>query len=152
DLLGAVRGRVIDVKPGELRGDVGGFSMGGAGGSWDQSGQGMASFGGYGMPQQGSVGSAMDWTSMPGAGSQAPGWGSFSSSVPSPYSSPAGMQAGSTFGSRNSYSQPGWQGLGAGGASTGGLPSETEVTETYASFGMELQQWAPCLAQLVDQQ
>lgn len=32
------------------------------------------------------------------------------------------------------------------------LPTEAEVTETYASFGVELQQWTPALATMIDRE
>jgi len=64
--------------------------------------------------------------------------GSWGASVPSPYGS--GMPASTDF----------WQNRSQGARSN--LPSETEVQETYASFGIELQQCLPALAAVIDQQ
>eukprot|EP00931_Biecheleriopsis_adriatica_P052323 TRINITY_DN30424_c0_g1_i1.p1 TRINITY_DN30424_c0_g1~~TRINITY_DN30424_c0_g1_i1.p1 ORF type:complete len:603 (-),score=106.66 TRINITY_DN30424_c0_g1_i1:43-1824(-) len=143
DLLGGNggRARLIDVKPGELRGNTAACF---GGNTWDAP---AAGFNGS-WPQAGIVagaGGAMDWTATPGAGGfgamsawgQSPAMGSWGAAVPSPYGSqPNGLRGGA---------------LGLHTAPAG-LPSEAEVQETYATFGVQLQQWVSALAALIDQQ
>jgi len=73
-LAGAARGRIIDVKPGELRG-VGAGSDGGFAGPFGGFG---GAFGGWG----GQDANSMDWTPTP----QVAAGGSFGTPVPSPWS------------------------------------------------------------------
>jgi len=51
------------------------------------------------------------------------------------------------------FSNSGFSNIGGGQSATAGiLPTEAEVTETYASFGLELQQWTPALATMIDRE
>mmetsp|Transcript_48945 Transcript_48945/g.116376 ORF Transcript_48945/g.116376 Transcript_48945/m.116376 type:complete len:582 (-) Transcript_48945:39-1784(-) len=81
------------------------------------------------------------------APSQAAGWGAGSS------------WSSSNFGSLGLGFLSGWSGLGFGAVpgpssgqmgALGSLPSEAEVQETYATFGVELQQWVPAITNLID--
>jgi len=152
-LSGAARGRVVDVKPGELRGGYGGPGAGG-------SGTGLsAGFGGpfgFGWSQANSA-SPMDWSSGAGSG------GSWTSPVPSPWGSPSASFAGvgasssSALGSLGS-SLGAWLGFAGAGQNhhgahgVGALPAEAELTETYANFGVELQAWVPAIASVIDRE
>eukprot|EP00434_Breviolum_minutum_P001814 symbB.v1.2.001606.t2/scaffold89.1/size472826/10 len=171
DLLGGgAPGRLIDVKPGEMQGSQSGGLFGSYGSygpnTWVQAGNPWSSWGanhpnnsawasGPGTANPSHM-SPMDWTATPpttwqtGTGwpgpvgiqtgppgpvaSQAPG-GSWSTAVPSPY-----------FGARSTVGPP----LGLASSSSG--PSESEVQETYATFGEQLQQWAPGIAAAIDQE
>lgn len=135
------RGRVVDVKPGELRGGLawGGQQSGGPsfGGGWGRTG-------GFG------AGGAMDW-----AGSTTPtfgGGGSWGSPVPSSHSGNGGLGGRGSFG--GAFGATAWPGLGGAGAThaAASLPSEAEIMETYATYGVQLQQWVPALADLIDKQ
>lgn len=137
--------RVIDVKPGELRGG------GGAGGG------GIFGSPGFGVDWNGS--SAMPWTSLGAQGAGTITNGSWGIPLPSPhtagtnsfpYSSGnmgplplAGSLSTPTFG----LGLPGAAGQGAGVAN---LPTEADCMDTYASHGADLQQWVPRLRHFVD--
>lgn len=151
DFSGA-RGRVIDVKPGELRG------AGGLG--WQQGAC-------FGMLPPGAMDSAAG--AMPGGGFAG---GSWSTPVPPPSSAQApaygslpgfagqygpsatrGQFAGGRWGLSGFLSSIGNFGCGMGyGHSGSAMPTEAEVTDSYASFGVELQQWTRALATLIDLQ
>lgn len=128
---GLSSGRVIDVKPGELRGAaVGGAGTGGnfgtvGGGSWQSP-----------VPSP---------------------WGTSSSNVlrsgvAATTSGPMAMGSSALGSIGNSIGS--WLGLGSNGHGHhhGVLPSEAEVTETYAHFGVELQAWVPALAAVLDRE
>lgn len=136
-------GRIVDVKPGELRGGGGFFGTG-----WLDQGAGMDWT--RGVPGAGGA-----WSPFGGQGVAPVSGGSWNSQVPSPYS--MGGLNGAVPGAG------GWPGLGynqslgLGGAHGQGmgianLPSEAEVTESYVSFGSELQQWVPRLTNILDKQ
>eukprot|EP00435_Cladocopium_sp_Y103_P055751 s20_g18.t1 len=166
DLLGGQPGRLIDVKPGEM---LAGSQSGGlfasaswtAGTPWNSSPWGSSNLWGTGVAGPGQT-NAMDWTatapswqppmasnqgwSAPGSGfgqgvGPIPGatsglYGSWNTAVPSPYSG-RGLNA------------PQSTGLAA---ASGPAPNEAEVQETYATFGEQLQQWAPAIAAALDQE
>mmetsp|Transcript_99254 Transcript_99254/g.256632 ORF Transcript_99254/g.256632 Transcript_99254/m.256632 type:complete len:599 (-) Transcript_99254:157-1953(-) len=157
---GAGRGRVIDVKPGELRGGAGGASGVAAGGAFGAPfGLGAFSWGG-GQP----AAAPMDWTSTTAQGAG----GSWQSPVPSPWGNPspgvlpslgAAVASGAgQLGNALGSSLGSWLGFSGGmnhhhpGHAPGMLPTEAEVTETYAAFGVELQAWVPALASVIDRE
>lgn len=151
-LQDSARGRVVDVKPGEIglgsgisaQSPLWGLSSGGQGRDW---------------------GSARAWGS-----SQAMPWtaGSWATPVPSPYGSaalgaspwgsagPAGYSSGAVPAPAASLWPPNRfaQVFGALGRGLGSqaAPSEADVMETYANFGVELQQWAPAVMQVLDRE
>merc|ERR1719330_291096 len=173
DMLNSgARGRLVDVKPGDLRGaGAGGSFFGGcnAGGGWmqgpnsmdwNQSATGLGAghgaggggwsstptFGNGGAGAFGSGGTwAIPWQAMRGAQSPSVAGGGTSglvSNLGSTLQSAFGSVLGSAFGVLG--------GSHSSGANT--LPTEAEVTETYAHFGVELQAWAPALAAVVDRE
>jgi len=172
-LCGGARGRLVDVKPGDLRGAGAGGGLFGGGFFGGSSGVGWAQGPG-----------AMDLLQAPLASGSPFGGSSFGSSsfgqplgAQPPFTTNNGIFGGGAWG-QPSNSAPSWQrgsqtgvfsslgnlgsslgsafGLGGGsfgsqqGASSSALPSETEVAETYAAFGVELQAWAPALIAVVD--
>jgi len=133
---GAARGRVVDVKPGELRGGVGGRSgfvspwLYGSGTDWSGT---SALAGSWQQPMTG-LASGSSWSH------------SWSNPLPSPYSAGAGLPSGQ-------LSLAGGHAAGsAGGLTAAEMPSEAEVNETYSNFGGELQYWVPALTTLIDVQ
>lgn len=145
---GGARRPLIDVKPGELRGTGGGVGhlFGGAGG-----------FGAGAGWTQG------NWSQVPPASSSSSApWGG------SGLAAPAAPLAPAPAAPKMSWRLPGF-GAGAplGGSTLGAaigaltgqnshgpgvLPSEVEVTETYAAFGVELQAWTPAVAAFIDRE
>lgn len=133
DMLSGGRGCLVDVKPGDLRGagtGSGAFYGGsgvGAGANWNWQG--------------GPCSTAL----FPNAGITPQDWQQGAANPPGGFISTLGSSLGSTFGSAFSAA------FGAlGGHHRGVLPSEAEVTETYAAFGVEMQAWAPALAAFLD--
>lgn len=131
------RGRIVDVRPGELRGWAGGLGSPrpGAMSEWPY---------GWQQPTAG-LGSRSSW----------------SSPLPSPYTSgPSGLPGVSASGGSGpsfgvgvlgGHSQaPGHGQFGA--AASAVLPTEVEVSETYATFGVELQGWVMAMQNLLDKQ
>ncbi|CAL1136925.1 unnamed protein product, partial [Cladocopium goreaui] len=162
DLLGGQPGRLIDVKPGEmLSGSQSGGLFGAtAGAPWNSSPWGSTNLWGTGVA---GPANAMDWTAtapswqppmVPNQGWSGPGsgfgqgvgpmpgtgglYGSWNTAVPSPYSG-RGLNAPQST---------------SGLAAASGPPAvnEAEVQETYATFGEQLQQWAPAIAAALDQE
>ena len=126
----ASHGRLVDVKPGELRGAAsGGFAFGGLGGFG-------SGFGG---------GSGMDWSSTAPAGGSSWGLGSWMSPVPSAHAGQTGLTG-------MLPSLAGLGGFGLGQSAGGVLPTEADLTDTYAALGVELQHWTPALAAFVDRE
>jgi len=146
-LGGAGRGRLIDVKPGELQGSMGG-SFGYDAGPWGAT-PGLGGQAGYAPWHQAGMGTPMDWTASPNqwgtgmgvASGMSPGVGvgvgSWNAPVPSPY--------GTNLPPPSSYSFRHAQ-------ATGAANLEAEVQETYATFGGQMQQWVQALAAMVDQE
>jgi len=149
-LLGSTYGgvhtrRVIDVKPGELRGGAG------------VGGGGVFGSPGFGVDWNG--GTAMPWTSLGSQGAGAITNGSWGIPLPSPHTAGSSGFPFST-GSIGSLPLAGGLGMptfGMGltgapghGGSVANLPTEADCMETYASHGADLQQWVPRLRHFVD--
>lgn len=139
----------FDVKPGELRGSVGGSL--------------------FGQPWQtgGKTGAMMAWngTGSAWAGATPTAGGSWGTPVPS--SQAALGSRTPSFGGQGGFSWPSLGGIGGtirnlaslsplglggswGGVGSCALPTEAEVTETYAFCGVELQQWVPAIVKAIE--
>jgi len=136
-VAGAARGRVVDVKPGELAGHHG-WASGARYGPVDWAGSGVG---------------ASPWSAggpLPGAGAAVGrADGSWLGFGPSAYRAHAPGYTGALGAAAARLGFGTGMGGGYGSPATG-LPTETELTETYVTFGVELQRWAPAFASLVD--
>lgn len=153
-------GRVIDVKPGELRGGPG---AGGLGSWWSGRGLGWGTGFGHSGLQGG-------WSGVAG-GEATPDWsGSWGSQVPTNtglhsfglnrFWPGSGGGTGTGFmsswerygGHGHGHDDGGWGSLGSPNSLGSRLPTEAEVTETYQVHGVELQQWVQGIASLLERE